>query len=106
MDVDVTSDSDLPSLPRILALVVTYPVTVPTMRLAIKKHLQDADELDALLTVIVRWVEVWCSEELSLLPEQAKKDDRGVMMPIYASKSRMDLPPLQKVQPTSTMFCI
>ena len=97
MDVDTTSDSDFPSLPRILALVVTYPVTAPTMRLAIKKHLQDADELDALLTVIVRWVEVWCSEELSLLPEQAKKDDRGVMMPVYANKSRTDLPPLQKV---------
>lgn len=100
MDVDAGAESELPSLPKVLALAVTYPVTAPTMRLAIKQHLQDPDELDVLLTVIVRWVEEWCSEELVLLPEQAKKDERGVMVPVFTSKDKADLPPLEKVNST------
>lgn len=97
MDVDTTSSSTLPSLPKVLALVISYPVTAPTMRLAIKAHLHDADELNVVLSVIVQWVEAWCSEELALLPEKATKDSRGVMVPLYTSKRNSDLPPLEKV---------
>ncbi|CAL1700237.1 unnamed protein product [Somion occarium] len=97
MQVDSSANPDLPSLRKVLSLIVVYPVTAPAMRLAIRQQLKDAEELDAILEVIVQWIEEWCSEDPRLLPEQVKKDERGITVPIYTSKPMTDLPALDKV---------
>ncbi|TCD63478.1 hypothetical protein EIP91_005360 [Steccherinum ochraceum] len=97
MQVDSTSTSPIPTLPAALALCVTYPMSAPAMRLAIRKHLRDADALVSVLEILLGWVESWCGEEPKFFPQGARNDGRGFFVPVMEDRKRDDLPPLAKV---------
>lgn len=96
MEVDFVS-TDLPSLPAFLSQVVRYPMSSSALRVALRQHLADAEDLICVLTVLDVWIEARCSEEVRLLPDQVKKDLHGVPIPLYTERKKDDLPPLDKV---------
>ncbi|KAH8096702.1 hypothetical protein BXZ70DRAFT_331420 [Cristinia sonorae] len=98
MQVDSSSAvTSLPNLQDLLALCVTYPTSAPAMRVAIRKHLREADELVTILKVLVKWTEMWCEEESKFLPAETKKDEHGVLVPLIEEKGNGNIPPLDKV---------
>ena len=99
MQIDsVSAQNSAPSVTDLLALVVMYPTSAAAMRVAIREHLREADELVVILKELTRWVEAWFNEEPKLLPEQAKKGDYGVLVPVIEVSKREDIPPLEKVR--------
>ncbi|EMD40538.1 hypothetical protein CERSUDRAFT_111138 [Gelatoporia subvermispora B] len=99
MQVDSTpaAAGDVPLLPSFLALCVAYSTTPAALRLALRKHLPEAEDLTVVLGLLGSWIERWGSEEETLLPENVTKDARGVPIPVFAPQEKRDIPPLQKV---------
>lgn len=97
MQVDAAADSSIPPLPSVLSLCTTYTISAPALRLAIRQHLSDAAELTVILHVLSEWIDAWCAEDVSLLPERTKKDLHGALVPILEEKQKGALPPLVKV---------
>jgi hypothetical protein len=60
---------------------MTYKTSPSTMRIAIRQHLKDPDDLVCLLTVIEEWISSWGEREVEMLPappppQQKKKQDK------------------------------
>ena len=66
MQVDAPADSSIPALPSVLALCVTYTMSAPALRLAIRQHISDAGELTLILQILKQWIDTWCEEDVSL----------------------------------------
>ena len=98
MQVDVAVDASVPSLQTVLALCVTYTMSTPALRLAIRQHLPDAAELTIVLQALHEMVNAWCAEDVLLLPERTKKDPHGALVPVIEEKQKGALPPLDKVR--------
>lgn len=98
MRVDAASDSSMPSLQSVLSLCVTYTMSAPALRLAIRQHLRDAAELTVILQVLNEWINTWCAEDVPLLPKRTKKDLHGALVPVLEEKQKGALPPLDKVR--------
>lgn len=96
MQVDATSDSAIPSLFAVLSLCVSYTMSAPALRLAIRQHLPDAAELVAILRVLNEWIDAWCAEDVHFLPERTKKDLHGALVPVL-EKQKGAIPPLERV---------
>ncbi|KIP07738.1 hypothetical protein PHLGIDRAFT_127500 [Phlebiopsis gigantea 11061_1 CR5-6] len=98
MQVDATTpDTFVPSLQTVLALCVTYTMSAPALRLAIRQHLPDAAELTVVLQALHEMVNAWCDEDVLLLPDRTKKDPHGALVPVIEEKQKGALPPLDKV---------
>ncbi|KAH9938085.1 uncharacterized protein B0H18DRAFT_1112274 [Fomitopsis serialis] len=93
----VDSPSSPPALPAFLALCVTYSTSPGPLRVALRKHLPDAEAVVCVLEVLDSWVGQWSEEELSLVPEKVKKDAHGAYVAVYAEESTPEMPPLDKI---------
>ena len=97
MQVDGTpAANEPPPLPVLLAHVVTSPVSAPALRLAIRKHLRDAEDLTCVLQVLVGWLEAWTAQDVALLPIRTTKDPHGATVPVI-EETKVDAPPVDKV---------
>lgn len=103
MQVDSAANPSIPSLPDLLALCVTYPTSAAAMRVAVRKHLREADGLVDILEILLEWVERWCSEEMKFFPEKARKNERGFLVPVVENHKIEDIPPLDKVCPIAAV---
>lgn len=107
MDVDFTaataSDSSILSLASVLPLCVTYSTSVGALRVAIRRHLSDAEALTSVLVVLARWLRAHSEEDEQLLPERTKIDVHGALLPAHEEKKKRKhmLPPVDKVGPAS-----
>ncbi|TFY67644.1 hypothetical protein EVJ58_g1487 [Rhodofomes roseus] len=99
MQVDSPSPpfSTPPTLPAFLALCVTSPASPGPLRVALRKHLPDAEDVLCLIEVLDRWVGKWGEEELRLVPDRVKKDTHGMYVPIFEDERNPDMPPLDKI---------
>ena len=84
-------DTGVPTIPTFLSWCVTYKTSPSTLRMAIRKHLQDADDLVCLLEVIEGWISTWGARDVEMLPSSPpkKKQDKVTLTG--------ELPPLIKV---------
>lgn len=98
MQVDASADPSVPSLSSVLSLCVTYTMSAPALRLAIRQNLSDAAELTIVLLVLKEWIDAWCVEDVQLLPERTKKDLHGALVAVIEEKQKAALPPLEKVR--------
>ena len=92
----------IPSPPAVLALCVPYPVSLPALRLALRTHLRDADELTYVLALLVGWLDQWTTEDVALLPEETTQDAHGALVPVYPA-SKLEIPPVDKVRLSRTL---
>ena len=76
MQVDVPTDTATSPVPDLLALCVTYSTSAAAMRVALRKHIREADELVVILAILVDWIEAWYGQEEKFLPEEAKKGEK------------------------------
>ena len=97
MQVDAPGNSSIPTLPTVLALCVTYSMSAPALRLAIRQKVPDAAELTAILQVLKEWIDAWCAEDVQLLPQRTKKDSHGALIAAVDEKQKGSMPPLEKV---------
>ncbi|TFK43898.1 hypothetical protein BDQ12DRAFT_623122 [Crucibulum laeve] len=106
MDVDSTpkgATQEILSLPSFLALCITYPTSLPPLRVALRSLL--AEELTLLIEVSERWVTRWVDRGMKLLPseKEVQKNEHGVMVlgdpkkDKKVKESNEELPPLDKV---------
>lgn len=65
-------DSGVPLPSAVLSLCVSYAVSLPALRLALRQHLRDADELTYLLQILAGWLATWTAADVSLLPSRDK----------------------------------
>ncbi|CCM01750.1 uncharacterized protein FIBRA_03816 [Fibroporia radiculosa] len=93
----VDSPAGMPTLPSFLSLFVHYPTSPATLRIALRRHLADADDLTHVLSILDGWVEQWCREDVRLLPDGVKKDAHGVQVPFYTERKQEGLPSLDKI---------
>ena len=98
MQIDAVADSSVPALPVVLSLCVTYVMSAPALRLAIRQNISDAAELNAILQVLKGWIDAWCNEDVQLLPTRTKKDLHGAIIAVFEDKQKAALPPLEKVR--------
>ena len=92
----VDAPSVLPALPAFLALCVNYAASPGPLRVALKKHLPDAEDIVCVLEILDGWLERWGAEELRLLPEGVKKDENGVYVAVFPEEKPPEIPPLDK----------
>jgi len=97
MQVDSPSPSGPPTLPAFLALCVTYSASPGPLRVALRKHLPDAEAIVCVLEVLDGWIGKWGEEELRLVPEKVKKDAHGAYVAVYAEERTPEMPPLDKI---------
>lgn len=89
MDVDVSEDY-APPLWSYLFACVSYPFSAAQMRLAIRKHLPDAQDLVMVLEIVDVWIQGGTEHEVDAL---LKSVATSVKMP----SSEADSPPYPKV---------
>jgi len=107
----IDTPTDMPSLPAFLSCCVCYPTSPAALRLAIRKHLQDADDVICILDVLESWIATWGTKEVRLLPpkKSISKNEHGVLVSKPSEKGdKGGLPPLIKVLPSiiSPIFII
>ena len=96
MQIDSTL-SDQPALPSFLSSCISYATSPAPLRLAIKQHLADAEDLTCVLEVLSGWVAAWHAVPVRLLPAGVVKNARGVMVAKPLITEMSDGPPLQMV---------
>jgi len=96
MQID-SAPSDLPSLPSFLSPCVSYATSPAPLRLAIRQHLSDAEDLTCVLEILSAWVAQSHSLTIELLPTDVVKNAGGVMVAQPRATKRPDGPPLDKV---------
>lgn len=107
VDVEPSSSNSLstPSLPTALSLCITYPTSTPSLRLALRTHLKEVEEIDSLFEVLLGWLDKWCEKEEKFLPDDVENNEHGVPIPIgIQSSDGEDLPPLDKVRSTRVIY--
>lgn len=90
----------MPSLPQFLSLCVRYSTSAPALRIALRRYLSDADDLQCILEVLDNWILVWKSKEVKLLPSKKAlgKNEFGVLTVLNRQEGESDfLPPLNNV---------
>lgn len=97
----VDAPSAVPTLPAFLLLCVNYAASPGPLRVALKKHLSDAEDVVYVLEILDGWLEKWGAEELQLLPEGVKKDEGGTYVAVFTEQKRLAIPPLDKVCPAT-----
>ena len=103
MQIDSTT-SDLPSLANFLSLCVSYTTSPAPLRLAIRQHLPDTEDLACVLEALSGWVTGAHSMNIELLPTDVVKNARGVMIAKPATvNKRPNAPPLEKVSTSSLL---
>jgi hypothetical protein len=100
MQVDVPtapSSTSIPSLIEFLAPCVSYTCSAPTLRIAFRQHLREAEDVLSVLSVLDDWLERWHGRDMPLIgdPSQAKQDPAGI---VHTSQVvDIDLPSLSQV---------
>ena len=89
MDVD-TSEGYVPPLWTYLSACVSYPFSAAPMRLAIRKHLPDAQDLIPVLEVLESWLQGGTEHEMEALL-------KSVATATKAASSGANSPPYPKV---------
>lgn len=101
MQVDSASlISDIPALRPFLASCVTYATTPAALRVAMRRSLQDADDLLPVVKVLEMWVNQWVKRDVKLLPskKEVSKNEHGVqVLKVKGKEVNKDLPPFDKV---------
>ena len=93
----VDAPSAIPALPGFLALCVNYAASPGPLRVALKKHLPDAEDVVCVLEILDGWLERWGAEEVQLVPEGVKKDENGRYVAVLPEDKPLEIPPLDKV---------
>jgi hypothetical protein len=96
MQIDSTP-SDLPSLANFLSSCVLYATSPAPLRLAIRQHLPDAEDLICVLEALSGWVARAHSMSIELLPTDVVKNARGITVAKPLTAKRPNGPPLEKV---------
>lgn len=96
MQVDSEASSNIPSLPTFLSSCVLYNTSPAALRVAIRKHLSDVDDIICLLEVLDDWIAGWNTITLKLLPAGVVKNQKGIFVPKLHS-AKIDTPQLGKV---------
>ena len=92
--------SEQPSLSTYLTTLISYPTSTAPLRLAIRRHLGDVEDVVCLMDIMDEWIEGWAQEEVMLLPPATTRDERGAIAWSWGEgfkTKRLDLPPLDKV---------
>jgi len=89
--------SDLPSLPSFLSSCVSYATSPAPLRLAIRQHLSDAEDLACVLEILSGWVARSHSLTIKLLPKEVVKNAGGVMVAKPRATKKPDGPPIENV---------
>lgn len=99
MQIDTTPTTNVPTVDTVLPLCVTYTMSAPALRLALRQHLRDAGDLLAVLQILNQWIDAYCDDSVPLLPERTKRDAHGALLPVYdETKHKAALPPLDAVR--------
>ena len=96
MQVDAVSA--LPALPSFLALCVNYAASPGPLRVALRKHLPDAEDVVCVLEILDDWLERWGAEEVQLVLEGVTKDENGAYIAVLPKEKPLEIPPLDKVR--------
>ena len=96
MQIDSTP-SDLPSLASFLSSCVAYATSPAPLRLAIRQHLPDAEDLTCVLEILSGWITQAQAMTIKFLPTDVVKNAKGVMIAKPPISKRPDGPPLEKV---------
>ena len=88
MDVDV-SEGYAPPLWSYLFACLSYPFSAAPMRLAIRKHLPDAQDLVMILEILENWIQGGTEHEMEALLKSLATDTKTF--------SKADSPPYPKV---------
>lgn len=87
--------SDSKAIPKVadfLALCVRYPTTTQTLRVAMRQHLREAEEVTTLLEILCLWIESHATANQLLFPE------KGSSLRVLPTQDHVDLPPLARVR--------
>ena len=97
MQVD-TPPSNALGVSTILSSCVNYPTSLAALRVSIRQHLRDAEDVTCVLEVLDGWLETWCTQSISLLPNATDKNPRGIPTPSTNVTKEACLPSLDKVR--------
>jgi len=89
--------SPLPTLPTFLTSIISYPTSPFALRLAIRTHLPEADDLVCVLEILEEWMARWNAMALKLLPMNVTKGARGLVAAKPRVGKRSDGLPLGEV---------
>lgn len=100
MNVD-SAPSTVPSPPTVsivLSRCVAYTTSPPSLRLSLREHIKEPEQIDRVLRILLDWLDAWCEKDERFFPEGVKNNELGVPVPIYPQATPdVDLPPLDKV---------
>jgi hypothetical protein len=110
MDVDppasstTASSGAVTSLPVMLNLLATYPTSRGPLLIALRRYIQDAADITAILQVLSGWIAQRVNTDKQLMPSKKdlKKTEHGVYVVVgrkgeNKDKTASEVPPLEKV---------
>ncbi|KAF9006748.1 hypothetical protein BDQ17DRAFT_1352325 [Cyathus striatus] len=106
MEVDQPASSelsgDIPSTASFLAMVLNYPTSSTPLRMAIRTHFKQAEDLATLLEISSSWLAQWNELPVRVLPtvKELRKDENGAFIfddIVFREKKRGGLPNLSKI---------
>ncbi|KAF8883188.1 hypothetical protein CPB84DRAFT_193080 [Gymnopilus junonius] len=111
VDTPIPASSGIPQLPSFLKLIASYPTSRAPLVLAFRKHIQDAEDLTAILQVLDGWMVKKVKTDERLLPgkKDLKKNEQGVWVVVGRKGDKdktEDIPSLGKVDQLLPSFSL
>lgn len=106
MQIDDSTSSTLPSLPTFLSSCISYTASPAALRVAIRHHLPEADDLVYVLEILEGWIARWNAVALKLFPTTVSKNPRGVLVAKPREAKRTDGPALGVVSSLLNFFAL
>ncbi|KAF9478651.1 hypothetical protein BDN70DRAFT_879661 [Pholiota conissans] len=98
------ASSDITSLPAMLSLLANYPTSRGPLLVVLRRYIQDAADLTAILQVLHGWIVQRINMDKQLMPtkKDLKKTEHGVWVVVgrkgeQKEKNAGEVPPLEKV---------
>ncbi|KAG6844894.1 hypothetical protein H0H93_016322, partial [Arthromyces matolae] len=99
---EVDSVTDTPPVSTFLSLCVSYTITPPALRAAIRRSLNEAEDIFVVLKLLDSWVKQWSNRDVRLLPSKRDlgKNAHGAVVLKEKEKGKegaSDLPSLSSI---------
>jgi hypothetical protein len=104
MQVDPPAEG--PSLSKYLCTIISYPTSPSPLRLAIRRHMSDVEDVVYVMDILNGWVKEWAEEEVGLLPPLSRRDESGaIVWGVPAVKEpNPNLPPFERVSSVPGLY--
>jgi hypothetical protein len=97
-----------PSLSKYLRTIISYPTSPSPLRLAIRLHMSDVEDVMCVMDLLDGWVKEWAEEEVGLLPPLSRRDESGaIVWGVPAVKEpNPNLPPFERVRSVPGLYAL